>query len=636
MEEFQHQLEKKASADAKLFGFKFSGSYSHEETSTILNSGEYKIVLSNAECHYYSTSLNIYSLPPFSEEVVSWLEKFNNTIGSQAQYELILMFMDYFGTHVPVKMIYGASYTNVDKLTNDNYKSLEQKGSPSVNTQASFASLFSIDSNLQLPDSQKQQITKFQSLTETITKTVGPPPGGKVDPSTWSSSVQKSPAPIKYMLTPISNLLTYKNLKTVMSEDTVSQLQDRFREYELKYCDYLSKTRPFARCKLSTTTLSDSDDMRVYIYGLIAIAGGMKYSIGRYYASSYNLDRCVSMCESISICAVVEWESGQYCYLAAETDFPQNATLSVIDPSQTVVILQNHLTQNTRLLALQYDTTATRGKRFKISHDGKTYTRLRDGCGEFCRLTDGCRGFEVSGVTDLSYDCVLYEQLGRSYWTNRALVDFETTFLALSPKIKKIKDSSVTLDIKMAIPNNTFKVQPGCTSDDCCSKSCLHGYHCLVSAFDTFADTCYHMHVIHSSFEAKASGAFHPFSLTVFPERVPTGSVVMTGYSFPDARFSEFYGVYSSDECVNICAANARCTTASWSGRGAGKCVLHDNKTIRLSNRVVQADAGLVFPTVPLRMRATELDIFGNTLVSNKAFKFTNSYARNDTNSSNS
>ena len=41
MEEFQHQLEKKASADAELFGFKFSGSYNHEETSTILNSGEY-------------------------------------------------------------------------------------------------------------------------------------------------------------------------------------------------------------------------------------------------------------------------------------------------------------------------------------------------------------------------------------------------------------------------------------------------------------------------------------------------------------------------------------------------------------------------------------------------------------------
>ena len=267
MEDIQHQLEKKASADAELFGFKFSGSYNHEETSTILNSGEYKIVLSNAECHYYSTSLNIYSLPPFSKEVVSWLEKFNNTIGSQAQYELILTFMDYFGTHVPVKMIYGASYTNVDKLTNENYKSLEQKGSPSVNTQASFASLFSIGSTLQLPDSQKQQITKFQSLTETITKTVGPPPGGKVDPSTWSSSVQKSPAPIKYMLTPISNLLSYKNLKTIMSEDTVSQLQDRFKEYELRYCDYLSKTRPFARCKLSTTTLTDFDDMHVYIHG---------------------------------------------------------------------------------------------------------------------------------------------------------------------------------------------------------------------------------------------------------------------------------------------------------------------------------------------------------------------------------
>ena len=142
-----------------------------------------------------------------------------------------------------------------------------------------------------------------------------------------------------------------------------------------------------------------------------------------------------------------------YCYLAAETDIPQNATLSVVNPanknlSVTVVILQNHLTQNTRLLRKQYDTSATRGKRFKISHDGKTYTRLRDGCGEFCRLTNGCRGFEVSNQTDFSYDCVLYDKLGRDYWSNVAPFNFETTFLALSPKIKKIKDSSVTLDIK--------------------------------------------------------------------------------------------------------------------------------------------------------------------------------------------
>ena len=75
---------------------------------------------------------------------------------------------------------------------------------------------------------------------------------------------------------------------------------------------------------------------------------------------------------------------------------------------------------------------------------------------------------------------------------------------------------------------------------------------------------------------------------------------MINGYSFPDVRLSEFYSVYSSDECVDICAASARCTAASWSGEGTGICVLQDNESIKLSNRVAKADAALVFPTLSL------------------------------------
>ena len=196
-----------------------------------------------------------------------------------------------------------------------------------------------------------------------------------------------------------------------MSEDAVQILQHSLNKYGLRYCFHVSQKQPFVKCK-SPTTSADLQNMHVYINGLSAIAGGMKTSVGVF--SSYTLNGCISLCESISICAVVEWRSN-YCYLASEADFPQNATISAVDPIKTVVILQNHLTLNTRLLAKQFDTTAKRGKRYKISHDGKTYTRLRDRCGEFCRVTDGCRGFEVSNRTDFSYDCVLYAELRRSY-----------------------------------------------------------------------------------------------------------------------------------------------------------------------------------------------------------------------------
>ena len=162
------------------------------------------------------------------------------------------------------------------------------------------------------------------------------------------------------------------------------------------------------------------------------------------------------------------------------------------------------------------------------------------------------------------------------------------------------KERYAALTLKMSKLKKKFKDQSGCSTENCCNIACLHDYYCLVSAFDRFNDKCYHLHIIPTGFTSIINSVTYPFDISVFPDRIPNGNVMINGYSFPDVRLSEFYSVYSSDECVDICAASARCTAASWSGEGTGICVLQDNESIKLSNRVAKADAALVFPTLSL------------------------------------
>ena len=141
----------------------------HKQTSEILNSGQYKLVLSTAKCHYYSASLDIYDLPPFSAEMIAWLQRFNSAITSHSEipYDLVFKFMDYFGTHVPIEVMYGASFTNVDQFISSEYNSLQSNG-VSVDTQASFASLFNIGVD-DFSVNQKQTISQFRNFAETVT-----------------------------------------------------------------------------------------------------------------------------------------------------------------------------------------------------------------------------------------------------------------------------------------------------------------------------------------------------------------------------------------------------------------------------------------------------------------------------------
>ena len=105
--ELDKMLSEEASVDAKYLGYQFSASLRHKQTSEILNSGQYKLVLSTAKCHYYSASLNIYDLPPFSAEMIAWLQRFNSAITSHSAlpYDLVFKIMDYFGTQVPIKVM---------------------------------------------------------------------------------------------------------------------------------------------------------------------------------------------------------------------------------------------------------------------------------------------------------------------------------------------------------------------------------------------------------------------------------------------------------------------------------------------------------------------------------------------------
>ena len=562
------------------------------------------MIHSTAECSYYSTSLKTYDLPPFSKEMQRWLKRMNDTFSTsdETQDNILFEFLDYFGTHIPAKVVYGATHTFENKLTSSSYRNLSSQ-STSVDAQASFAGLFSIGGGVSWSESTKQMVSRFQSLTETTTKTLGSPPPKGGDATSWVQSVQSSPAPIQYDLILVSQLFTDDLMKSFMSEQTVQKIQRNFEQVELEYCRHLSSTKyPYVVCeaKLEQKYLNST---RVVLKSFTAnSAGGVVASY-----PGVTIEQCSQKCTEIAGCVTIVM-SGSTCTLLRESTQSDNSSL-VIKPADgyTTIILQEHLVHNTRLFGYRFDQTAVRGDKYKISHEQNDFELISDRCGDFCSVTDSCQAFEVSNNTIDSFNCVLYEKLGVTFWTHVPQYDFETTLLALAPQIQSIPNRQVEVDLTMVSTlGGQFEGQPGCGSSDCCNMTCLYNSLCLASAFNTDKKMCYHLALVSSEFYANQTSPTAPYEVIVYPERVVDTMFRITGYSFPDARFAQVYSVYSSDECARKCAVNARCTVASWAGKTSGTCVLHDDITLRLSKQVTDRDAVLLFPSLNDRIKASK------------------------------
>ena len=73
-------LRETAHADFGGWGVQFSASQGYQSSKSAVESTEYKVIHSSAKCRYYFTNLNLYSLPRFSNEMITWPKRLNSTL----------------------------------------------------------------------------------------------------------------------------------------------------------------------------------------------------------------------------------------------------------------------------------------------------------------------------------------------------------------------------------------------------------------------------------------------------------------------------------------------------------------------------------------------------------------------------
>ena len=552
-----------------------------------------------------------------------WLRRLNSVFSTSAgsRDSVLYDFLDYFGTHIPTNVVYGATHTFESKMTASSYQKLSSE-STSVDAQASFAGSFSIGGGVSFTDSQKEIVAKFQSVSVTTTKTLGSPPPKGADAGAWSESVQSSPAPIQYELAAIRDLFTYDVMHSYMSKETLTKVQVGLRDMELKYCNHVSVSIPAVRCE--DTTKAELSSKVSFPHVSVSDEFYSKYGLAEY---NIEATECQSKCDELESCVVAasfrevvfNREYKDTCRIAGlqETQSGEDISLKLVTDENTGWIKTStstsvfliHLKQDVRLFGLQFGSTASRSARFKILDQSASYKSISETCGDFCRHTDGCSGFEASNKANYAYNCVLYNKLGSDF-TSVSPFDFETTLLGLSPEIPSLKDRAVSFEIGQFEPSAIFQVQSGCVSEECCSTTCLTDPLCLVSVYNQSSiesSQCFHMPISQSNFTS-----YIPYSqesnltaiATVYPERVIDNKLQVKGISFPFKGIIEVSGVFSPSYCLSKCAAYAGCLAASWGGEVSGLCVLHSEATLQSSSPVVSEKAVLSFPTVDDKMLA--------------------------------
>ena len=136
----------------------FSINYDYHKFKQAVEDGYHKFIVSTADCFYYSTKLKMSRLPKFSQEMLVWLDKLNTSFSSFTPMSTSLLY-EYFGTHFPTKVSYGASFTMIDKLTNSAFNPLE-KNNENINALASLSSNQKF-LNISLDQSTQAKVNNF-------------------------------------------------------------------------------------------------------------------------------------------------------------------------------------------------------------------------------------------------------------------------------------------------------------------------------------------------------------------------------------------------------------------------------------------------------------------------------------------
>ena len=560
----------------KLFGVNlgvpFSGSkgYKLVVNKVIKN----KLIMSTASCKYYFAKLNYLDLPELSSEVMEWIGRMNHSLKTRGFIDdaLVYDFVDYFGTHIPSEMVYGAriTYGNLimSSLTTGNIS-----GNSEISTLFGFG--------YKLTASQKAAIEEFQKHSVTSTTSIGAPPPISGDAEAWASTVKDTPLPVKFELIPIYEL--FDNRKLSLAQDfgleTSHKIRNKIRGIATKYCSMLYAQGHNVKCH-------DDLVMAIDNYGIVGNHDGFTEYLG------FMTDECLAECVRRENCVITtvypddhrEADKGKHRCRLQNID-NNIINFSVCDRCKTF-IQPTDLTSPIRLRKLRYSSSVRRNNKVKVR--GSTYDELLQFCSFVCSIDHSCTGFELSTRSYYKYNCATYSE----HTTNFVNVDdlvFETYIIPdlakreLQNNLQMNEIDMYGLGIEAAISSMIYEQK-------CNWSECKSNFNCLVSS-SMNSDLC--INVMNEqnigTMSVKEDVRLH---LRIFPERAyPEGWV---NISLPNSYIRsapKISGLNNStrddldlDNCAVLCSSDIFCRFVLWESNK--KCVKFTSASVTTYGKI--------------------------------------------------
>ena len=199
-----------------------------------MSSGEFLYIISQAQCRYYFSKMDVTDPPSFQPGFVRWAKTLAKP---DANKDDVIQFIKYYGTHFLTEVTFGARFTKNHKISQTKYEELRSK-KVSVEAQASYSGAFSVGGGFSMDKEQRSAASNFQKSVQTSTMTVGAAPPSNGDALTWASSVQENPVPITYSLSAIHNLFTKRYSKHLPGVN-IGVVREKLINASTNYCQAL-------------------------------------------------------------------------------------------------------------------------------------------------------------------------------------------------------------------------------------------------------------------------------------------------------------------------------------------------------------------------------------------------------------
>ena len=469
------------------FGVSFSASAGYKEASSTVQSGKYKLIISTARCKYYFAKLNYLDLPEFSPEVMEWIGRMNHSLATRGVIDdtLVFNFVDYFGTHVPSEMVYGARFTYESKVTSSNYNKMSSS-EISVEVKASYSGVISVGGGTELTKSQQDAATEFREKSVTSTISVGAPPPIDGNAMTWASTVKDTPVPVEFDLIPIYELFDNRkfSLRQHFGSETSRMIRNKIIEIASKYCRMSLAKGVDVQC---------DDDSVIKIDNYAIDTTGLPTDGTK--SLNLTIDQCIATCTQRKTCAMItvypenhtETNQGHRCSLYDNEE--ERIGMNVCQSCKSF-ILPNGLISAMMFKSLTYPSSVSRNNKMDVGNS-YTYEQIKQFCSVVCSTDPRCTGFEISDQTQFTYNCATYSEHNSNFEYAKPF-QFETYIM---PELAKREFREKNL-LNNNLTIHGLKLEFGLSimlPRDPCLKNCKSNFNCLVSSLTVNRSMCIHV-----------------------------------------------------------------------------------------------------------------------------------------------